>query len=390
MDISLLLEVMLALGAGMLLNLTPCVLPVIPIKVRTILREAGEKPATRALSASLFAAGSLLFFTPLGLATALLHLQWGVLFQSQAVLIGLVIVLLAMAVMNFTGRGLPIPPAIARMGGGRFAEPLISGLVSALLSSPCTGPLLGGILVFALTRPATEIVVIFMAIGLGLALPYAVLLLKPGLLDRLPRGGAWTDVVRQSFGWLLAGAAVFFAQSLVPAMLDKALWFSLVVGIMLWVFATSIRAADRASRWAAPLSSLPSLALVYLSAGIWPAPSQGIPWQPLKAAQITEIASLHRPALVEFTAQWCLNCRFLEKTVYRDSRVVQALRAGRVVPLQVDLTRPNPELQQLLAAYGGDGLPFVAILDRHGREIDHLSGLFTADALLGDLNAIHR
>mgnify|MGYP001048853681 CR=1 FL=1 len=390
MDISLILEVLLALGAGVLLNLTPCVLPVIPIKVRVILRAAGEKPAARALSAGLFAAGSRVVFSPLGLATALLHLQWGVLFQSQTVLTGLVIILLVMAVMNFTGRGLPIPSAIAKMSGGRFAEPLISGLVSALLSTPCTGPLLSGILVFALTRPTVDIVMIFIAIGLGMALPYAILLLKPGLLDRLPRGGAWTDVVRQSFGWLLAGAAIFFAQSLVPAMLDKALWFSLVVGIMLWVFATSFRAADHASRWAAPLSSLPSLALVYLSAGIWPAPSQGIPWQPLKAAQITEIASLHRPALVEFTAQWCLNCRFLEKTVYRDSRVVQALRAGRVVPLQVDLTRPNPELQQLLAAYGGDGLPFVAILDRHGRKIDHLSGLFTADALLGDLNAIHR
>ena len=389
MDNSLLLEVILALGAGMLLNLTPCVLPVIPIKVRTILRAAGAKPVTRALSAGLFAAGSLLFFTPLGLATALLHLQWGVLFQSQAVLIGLVIILLAMAVMNFTGHGLPIPPIIARMGGGRFAEPLVSGLVSALLSTPCTGPLLGGILVFALTRPTVDIVMIFIAIGLGMALPYAILLLKPGLLDRLPRGGAWTDIVRQSFGWLLAGAAIFFAQSLFPASVDKTLWFAFLAGVMLWVLATSLRAADHASRWAAPLSSLPALALVYLSAGIWPVPSQGIPWQPLEATQIAEIANLHRPALVEFTAQWCLNCRFLEQTVYGDARVVQALRTRGVVPLQVDLTRPNPELQSLLAAYGGAGLPFVAILNPHGREIGHLSGLFSADALVRDLNAIH-
>jgi thiol:disulfide interchange protein DsbD len=305
------------------------------------------------------------------------------------VLIGLVIILLVMAVMNFTGRGLPIPPLIARMGGGRFAEPLVSGLVSALLSTPCTGPLLGGILVFALTRPTVDIAMIFIAIGLGMALPYAILLLKPGLLDRLPRGGAWTDIVRQSFGWLLAGAAIFFAQSLFPASVDKTLWFAFLAGVMLWVVATSLRAADHASRWAAPLSSLPALALAYLSAGIWPVPSQGIPWQPLEATQIAEIANLHRPALVEFTAQWCLNCRFLEQTVYGDARVVQALRTRGVVPLQVDLTRPNPELQSLLAAYGGAGLPFVAILNPHGREIGHLSGLFSADALVRDLNAIH-
>lgn len=390
MDSSFVLEVALALGAGTLLNLTPCVLPAIPIKIRTILREAGHGRAARALSAALFTLGSVLFFAPLGLATALLHLQWGVLFQSRAVLLGLVAVLVALAVMNFRGRGLAVPAVLSRIGGARYFEPLVSGLVGALLSTPCTGPLLGGILVFALSRPTADIVTLFIAIGLGLALPYVVLLLWPGLLQRLPRAGAWAEVVRRSFGWLLLGAAAFFAQSLLPTAAAEALWFAFLVGLVLWATVTTVRAVDSRTRWAAVLASLPGLALVYLGAGFWPAAGQGIDWQPLTASGVTAIAMLHRPALVEFTAQWCLNCRILDKTVYRDPRVVRAVREGGIVPLQADLTRPAPVLQRLLASYGGAGLPFVAIIDRDGHEVSDLSGLFTADMLLMRLDALRR
>ncbi|MDI7047774.1 hypothetical protein QMN58_30200, partial [Escherichia coli] len=91
------------------------------------------------LSAGLFAAGSVLFFSVLGLSTALLHLQWGVLFQSRILLIVLSVLLLALATMNFSGRGLPVPAAAASMRGARFLEPFVSGLVGALLSTPCTG-----------------------------------------------------------------------------------------------------------------------------------------------------------------------------------------------------------------------------------------------------------
>ncbi|MHB8913275.1 MAG: cytochrome c biogenesis protein CcdA [Lysobacter sp.] len=388
MDSSFVLEIALALGAGVLLNLTPCVLPVIPIKVRTILRGAGEGLGARAVSAALFALGSVSFFAALGLATALLHLQWGVLFQSRAVLVGLVVVMLVLAAASFSARSLPVPAAIARVGGSRHLGPFASGLVGGVLSTPCTGPLLGGVLVFALTRPPADIVALFVAIGLGMALPYVALLLRPALLARLPRGGAWAEVVRKSFGWLLLGGAVFFAQSLLPAWVADTSWIAFLAALVLWAAVTALRASDRRTRWAAALASMPALAIVYLGAGFWPATGHGIPWQPLRAGGVGAIATLHRPALVEFTAQWCLNCRILEKTVYRDPAVARAVRAAGAVPLQADLTRPNPILQRLLARYGGAGIPFLAILDRNGREVGHLSGLFTAGTLIERLSTL--
>ena len=388
MDASFLSEVALALAAGALLNLTPCVLPAIPIKVRTILREAGEGAAARALSASLFLLGSVAFFAALGLATALAHLQWGVLFQSRAVLIGLAVVLLALAAASFSGRGLPLPAVLARAGGARYFEPFASGLAGGVLSTPCTGPLLGGVLVFALTRPPADIVTLFVAIGGGMALPYVVLLLRPALLQRLPRAGAWAEAVRRSFGWLLLGAALFFAQSLLPAFVDDALWVAFLAALVLWAVLTAVRAADRRTRWAAALAALPALALAWLGSGVLPAAGQGVPWQPLRPRDVARIGALHRPALVEFTAQWCLNCRILEKTVYRDPAVVRAVREAGAVPLQADLTRADPVLQRLLARYGGAGLPFLAILGRDGHEVGHLSGLFTAGALLERLRAL--
>src|SRR3546814_17514546 len=113
------------------------------------------------------------------------------------------------------------------MRGSHFLEPFLSGLLGALLSTPCTGPLLGGLLAFAVTQPPTNVVIIFIAIGVGLALPYLILIARPGLLARFPRSGAWTDIVRKSFGWILLGAALFFLQSLVPSPGLRPLWWAL-------------------------------------------------------------------------------------------------------------------------------------------------------------------
>lgn len=388
MNSSFWIEAALAMAAGALLNLTPCVLPAVPIKVRTILREAGDSGGSRVLSATLFTLGSVSFFAALGLLTAFAHLQWGVLFQSRWVLAGLVLILSLLAATSFSGRSLPIPGGLAQLGGARYFEPFASGMAGGILSTPCTGPLLGGVLVFALTRPTVDIVTLFVAIGLGMALPYVLLLLRPSWLQRLPRASAWTEVVRHSFGWLLLAAAVFFVQSLLPEWLGNALWVAWVVALALWALLVALRARDRRSRWAAVLATLPALALAYFGSGIWPVAGQRMPWQPLRASAVSQIAALHRPALVEFTAAWCLNCRVMERTVYRDPAVLQAVRDSGTVALQADLTRPDPVLQHLLTRYGGAGLPFLAVLDRQGREVGDFSGLFTAGALIGRLHEL--
>ena len=386
MNSLLLLQALLAAGAGLLLNLTPCVLPAVPLKVRAVLREAGERRAVRLASAALFTAGSVLFFGALGLATALLQWRWGVLFQSQALLIALSVLLAALAVLNFSGRSLPLPNALMALRGRRLLEPFFSGLVSALLSTPCTGPLLGGVLVFALTQPLVNILVIFIAIGLGLAAPYVVLILRPSLLKRLPRAGAWTAVIQQSFGWLLLAAALFYAQSVLPAAWGTPLWVALLIAIFGWAVVTFWRATERSARTAALFVGATAAALGYFGSGLGQSTETAITWHPLRAADVAALSTLGRPALVEFTADWCINCKVLEKTAYEDKDVVAALKRTGTVALRADLTHPSPVLEHLLALHGGVGLPFAIVLDHKGREVQTLSGLFTSTTLVQALN----
>lgn len=383
MTSALLLQIALAVGAGLLLNLTPCVLPAIPLKVRAVLHEAGSRLPVRALAAALFLAGSVLFFAPLGLASALLQWKWGVLFQSRALLIALSMLLAALAVASFLNRSLPLPSAVAGLRGRRLLDPFISGFTCALLSTPCTGPLLGGVLVFSLAQPAGHVALIFMAIGVGLAAPYVLLLLRPGLLGRLPRAGAWSRVIQQSFGWLLLAAALFYAQSVLPDSWVAPLWIALFVAALGWSAFEFLRAAgNRAVRVAALSAGAITLALGYLGAGPDLLGRDTVAWQPLRAAGVAALPKLGRPAMVEFTADWCINCKVLEKTIYEDPAVLHALDTGRVVPLQADLTRPSPALEQLLGSYGGVGLPFVAVLNRDGRVVQTFSGLFTSASLV--------
>ncbi|RAP56094.1 cytochrome c biogenesis protein CcdA [Oleiagrimonas sp. MCCC 1A03011] len=154
-------ELALAAARGLLLNLTPCVLPAMPLKVRSVLAHTGVAARKRVTAAAVFAAGTLAFFLVVGLATAMLHWTWGRLFQSSAVLAVLVVVLAVLAMLTYRNTRLPVPGFATRLAGGGYWEPFWSGALVALLATPCTGPFLGGVLAFALTRPPEVVISIF-------------------------------------------------------------------------------------------------------------------------------------------------------------------------------------------------------------------------------------
>lgn len=227
-------QLLMAIVAGLLLNLTPCVLPAIPIKVRTILREAGSQRSHRVLAALAFTAGTLAFFLTLGGLTALLQWSWGTLFQS-AVFVGVLVALMVgFAVVTWLDLPIPIPAFAASVHGRRYFEAFVSGLLSAVLAAPCAGPFLGGVLAFAVTQPTPVSMGIFGSIGLGLSLPYAALMLKPDWLSRLPKAGPWTLVIREVLALVLLAAAVFFSASLVPKAVYPWLWWSWLALVLAW------------------------------------------------------------------------------------------------------------------------------------------------------------
>lgn len=369
---------LLAVAAGVLLNLTPCVLPAIPLKIRAILGATGAETRQRLFAATAFLAGSVGLFATLGALAASLRLNWGFLFQSRLFLALLVLVLLLAGLATFLDLSLTLPQSLYRIRGSRHLEPFLAGLLTGVLASPCTGPFLGGVLAFGVTQPPPVIFVLFILIGLGLALPYILLLLWPALLPRLPAGGGWTLRVKELLAFILWAGAVFFAQSLLPTAGGRLAWGLWGAGLVLWAGMAWRREETRRVRLF-PVASA-ALGLLLLFAGSVNFSGAPLPWEPFSPNALAAIRG-ERPALIEFTADWCLNCKVLEKTVYADPLVLKAVRETRIAALRVDLTESDESEESLLASYGGAGLPFAVVLDARGEVVKALPDLFTAGAL---------
>ncbi|EDM49546.1 protein-disulfide reductase DsbD family protein [Marinobacter algicola] len=378
-------QIMMAVMAGLLLNLTPCVLPAIPIKVRTILREAGSQRSHRVLAALAFSAGTLTFFLTLGGLTALLQWNWGTLFQSTVFVAVLVALMVGFAVVTWLDLPIPVPAFAASAHGRRYFEAYVSGLLSAVLAAPCAGPFLGGVLAFAVTQPAPVIMGIFGSIGLGLSLPYAVLMLKPEWLSRLPKAGPWTLAIREVLALVLLAAAVFFSASLVPKAVYPWVWWAWLALVLLWGIRRFIQGNGAVRVIAATAAGLAFAVAVVFASPLGSSVGELV-WQPYSSKLLTDTKARGAPYLLEFTADWCINCKVLERTVYKEPAVAAAVRRANMVPIQVDVTASDPEKDALLTATGGQALPFAAVIDGDGTVIARFTGLFDADSLVEAIN----
>lgn len=378
-------QVLMAVVAGLLLNLTPCVLPAIPIKVRTILREAGSQRSHRGLAALAFTVGTLTFFLTLGGLTALLQWNWGTLFQSTVFVSVLVALMIGFAVITWLDLPIPVPAFAASAHGRHYFEAFVSGLLSSVLAAPCAGPFLGGVLAFAVTQPAPVIMGIFGSIGVGLSLPYAVLMLKPEWLRRLPKAGPWTVAIREVLAQVLLAASVFFSASLVPKAVYPWLWWAWLALVLFWGIRCFIRGNGAVRVIAATAAGL-ALAVTVVFASPLESGEGELVWQPYSPKLLTEKKARGEPHLLEFTAGWCINCKVLERTVYREPAVAEAVRRANMVPIQVDVTTSDPEKNALLTATGGQALPFAAVIDGDGTVIARFTGLFGTDSLVEAIN----
>jgi thiol:disulfide interchange protein len=376
---TLLWNSLLALGAGVILNLMPCVLPVIPFKIQTVMRELKGNVASRLGAAGALLAGSLLFFMLLGGATAYLGLTWGALFQSKLFLTLLVGFLLFSALSVFGNLSVRLPQAIYRLPSRRYTGAFFTGALAGILATPCGGPLLGSVLAYTLTQPPPVVLLIFAFIGIGLALPYVLILMWPGFGDRLARTAPWTPQIKQLMGFGLLAAAIFFSKALMPAQLNQPLWMLLFVGLIVWAGWTAYRATGWIQR-VIPLGTLAGAGLIAVSLLSASTPTH-LPWQPFSEQSLVAAQTTGQPALIEFTADWCLNCKVLEKTTLTNPEVVAQAKRINLGTYRVDLTEVNDANKKLLAKYGGAALPYVIVMDANGRTTHRFTGIFSANTL---------
>lgn len=382
----LLEQTVLALAAGVLLNFTPCVLPAIPFKVRAIIKEVGSRMPQRVLAALALLLGSLLFFTLLATLAAFLQVTWGSLFQSRIFLAALVALLAAAGVATFLDWSFSLPDALYRLRGARYLEPFLTGMLAAVLSTPCTGPFLGGVLVYALTSPPLVTFWLFAAVGIGLALPYVVVIVQPGLLRRLPRGGESSARAKQILGFVLLAGAAFFAGSLVPAPWAVGVWYLWTAGVAIWGVVALWEARSVSARLVPAVCAVAGILLVH--SALYPSTGVELSWRRFDPVVMQTAQSRRQPVLIEFTADWCINCKVLERTVYADPKVIAAAQSAGIAAFRVDMTEPDVSRERLLLSYGGAGLPFAVLLDPHGVVAERLPDMFTASRLADAIRAV--
>lgn len=367
------LILLFALLGGLILNLMPCVLPVLSLKLLKVVGHGGAERSV--VRAGFLATTAGILFSFMLLATILAALKgagmmigWGIQFQQPIFLAALIAVLTLFA-CNLAGLfEVRLPRFLANFASrhgeaNSLAGNFMTGAFVTLLATPCTAPFLGTAVGFALGRGPLEIYTVFFALGLGLALPYILVAVFPVLATSLPRPGPWMVVLRRMLALALVATAVWLlsiVESLVG--METAVAIGALMALVAVVLAVRRVEGLRLARYSGAVVTLLILAAVAVPIVRPPAtPSASVGsamWRPFDEAAVARLVKEGRTVLVDVTADWCITCKVNKMAVLEAGIVNDLLDSGRVVPMQADWTRPNPAIADFLARHERYGIPF--------------------------------
>ncbi|MCP4247092.1 MAG: hypothetical protein GY778_08585, partial [bacterium] len=389
-----------ALFGGMLLNVMPCVWPVLSIKVLSFVQQAHDDPKRTFRLGLLFAFGILVSFWLLGLVAVGAKAAgdiatWGTQFANPTFVVAMIAVLYVFGLSLFGVFELNLPGAAsstlsaAAMKEG-YGGSFIKGMLATVLATPCTAPLLGPAIAVAFTQSGTVIMLAMTAIGLGMGFPYAVLAAKPALLKFLPKPGPWMDTFKQLTGFLLLGVVIWLLWVLGDLLgasgVVSTAAFLTFLGLACWVYGKIGFTWSRAARVVTTLGVVaiaagggwfaygymytPLEEPVYLAtdeAGLpqVPGPSDWygkIPWVRHRSGLQTELADAGYTVFLNYTATWCTECQIEKKAVLETDLVRNKMRELLVAPLKADFTRRPEWIAEELQSYGRPGVPANVIV----------------------------
>ena len=389
---------LVAFLGGLILNVMPCVLPVLSIKVSSAMSMHGYAPGRVRTGFLASALGVLVFMWVLAAGTILAKsagfaVGWGLQFQNPVFLAAMIGVLALFAANMFGFFEISLPQswstAITR-GETRhgYAGDVATGAFAAILATPCSAPFLGTAIAFALAGRAVDVAVVFTALGLGLALPYLLLATRPSLVRALPRPGRWMLGLKIVLGGLLAITAAWLIWVLVGVAGNLTAAF--VTGLVV----VAIVLASQAHRLPGFIvaASLVAIGAGALAAPVLittepPASVASTQWQPFDRSAIARRVSTGELVFVDVTADWCLTCKANKALVLDRSPVADALAGPDIVPMQADWTRPDPEIARYLESHGRYGIPFNIVYGPGAPNGIALPELLTSDAVLDALRS---
>lgn len=384
---SLLAYLALAFVGGMILNVMPCVLPVIAIKVLSFFEQARDEPARVRLMGLTFTAGIISSF--MVLAGVVIALQatgrsvgWGFQFQYPGFLIAMsaLVLLFAMSLFGLFYVSVPGGSKVDELANKEgYSGTFFKGVLATILSTPCTAPFLGTALGFAFAQPWWTVALIFFTIGLGMSLPYLLLTAKPEWMKFMPKPGVWMEKFKESLGFVLLATVAWLLGVLGSELGIEGIigttYFLIALAFAAWIVG---RFTDLTTEQGRKITIYSIAAIIVAGAFykfVFPLPGIGmkaqpvekadadspIKWQPFSVDALDKELSAHKTVLLDFTADWCLTCKFNEMNVLNSAPVIEKIKALNVVPMQADWTVQDPKITALLNKFNRSGVPLYVI-----------------------------
>jgi len=380
----------LALAGGFILNFMPCVLPVLALKLLGTVDHAARGHGAVRVGFLASAAGIVATFLALaaiaiGFRAAGVAVGWGLQFQQPVFLVAMAAILTVFAANVWGLFEIPLPAAVSALGEGRaHLGSFFAGVLATLLATPCTAPLLGTALGFALLSPPVVALAIFAAMGVGLALPYLAVAVAPALALWLPKPGPWMIELKRVLGVALAATAVWLLWILA---VESGTAIAIVCGVLLIAVVLAIG-------WVRPAAAR-RIAVVALIAAALVAPNLVAPplsseapvgfWRPFDESRIAALVARGDTVFVDVTADWCLTCKVNAGFALAPAAVRHRLAAPDVVAMRADWTRPDPVIARYLREFGRYGIPFNVIYGPRAPQGVVLPEILTPDSVLNGL-----
>jgi thiol:disulfide interchange protein DsbD len=375
--------ILLAFIGGIILNVMPCVLPVLSIKALSIVKQSHQDKKDIFRHSLAYTFGILVSFLILSTIVILIKLSgelvgWGFQFQNPGFVIVLYSVMFVFAlsmfdVLVFQAPGMNM--AYQASGKTGFSGSFLSGIFAVILATPCTAPFLGAALGFAFSQPPLVILFIFLSIGLGLALPFLMIGFFPGSIKIFPKPGNWMNIFKESMGFLLLATAVWLLNVIYSQLggsnLIRVLFFTVVLAFASWLYGSFVKPQySRTKQWIMTVVAV----LVVIFGAYFLLQFNEVKaennseiahnndlWKVFSEEEVNQLVSEGKPVFVDFSAEWCMTCKSNETTVLWTKEIEEAFAAKNVTLFRGDYTRKDPIIHAWLKKYNKAGVPLYLL-----------------------------